>query len=115
MLKSSNLAQNLAAKAKKRRLTNKEICLIEKFAKSVEKAVGTEHKVVPELRSVGFDLPPELLIYGDRCRPVVRGKWLVDQYSGAVLGRIESDKVTLYPNHLVHVVDLAREVLKYRS
>jgi len=114
MLKDSDLAQSLAAKAKKknRSLTSREIQLIEKFAEVVEKEVGTEDRTVPKPRSMELDLPPELLLYADQCRVVVKGKWLVDQYSEAVLGRVDGDLVTLYPNHLVHVTDLAREMLR---
>lgn len=114
MLKDSDLAQSLAAKAKKknRNLTSREIQLIEKFAEVVEKEVGTEDRTVPKPRSMELDLPPELLLYADRCRVVVKGKWLVDQYSEAVLGRVDGDLVTLYPNYLVHVTDLAREMLR---
>jgi len=114
MLKHSDLAQSLAAKAKKknRNLTSREIQLIEKFAEVVEKEVGTEDRTVPKPRSMELDLPPELLLYADRCRVVVKGKWLVDQYSEAVLGRVDGDLVTLYPNYLVHVTDLAREMLR---
>jgi len=114
MLKSSSLAQSLAAKAKKkdRNLTIKEIQLIEKFARVVEKEIGTESRTVSMPRSTGLDLPPELLLYADQCKVVVRGKWLIDQYSEAVLGRVDGDLVTLYPNHLVHVADLAREMLR---
>jgi hypothetical protein len=114
MLKSSSLAQSLAAKAKRknRNLTSREIQLIEKFARVVEKEIGTRSRTVSMPRSMELDLPPELLLYADRCRVVVRGKWLVDQYSEAVLGRVDGDTVTLYPNHLVHVVDLAREMLR---
>lgn len=114
MLKSSSLAQSLAAKAKKkdRNLTIKEIQLIEKFARVVEKEIGTESRTVSMPRSTGLDLPPELLLYADQCKVVVRGKWLIDQYSEAVLGRVDEDLVTLYPNHLVHVADLAREMLR---
>jgi hypothetical protein len=114
MLKSSSLAQSLAAKAKRknRNLTPREIQLIEKFAKVVEKEVGTENRTVPTPRSIELDLPPELLLYADRCKAVIKEKWLVDQYSEAVLGMVDGDLVTLYPNHLVHVADLAREVLR---
>ena len=114
MLKSSSLAQSLAAKAKKkdRNLTIKEIQLIEKFARVVEKEIGTESRTVSMPRSMGLDLPPELLLYADQCKVVVKGKWLIDQYSEAVLGRVDGDLVTLYPNHLVHVADLAREMLR---
>lgn len=114
MLKSSSLAQSLAAKAKKkdRNLTIKEIQLVEKFARVVEKEIGTESRTVSMPRSTGLDLPPELLLYADQCKVVVRGKWLIDQYSEAVLGRVDGDLVTLYPNHLVHVTDLAREMLR---
>ena len=114
MLKDSDLAQSLAAKAKKknRNLTPREIQLIEKFAGTVKKEIGTESQIVSMPRPIKFDLSPELLLYADRCRVVVKGKWLVDQYSEAVMGRIEGDTVTLYPNHLVHVADLAREVLR---
>lgn len=114
MLKSSSLAQSLAAKAKKkdRNLTIKEIQLIEKFARVVEKEIGTESRTVSMPRSMGLDLPSELLLYADQCKVVVRGKWLIDQYSEAVLGRVDGDLVTLYPNHLVHVADLAREMLR---
>jgi hypothetical protein len=114
MLKSSSLAQSLAAKAKRknRNLTPREIQLIEKFAEVVEKEVGTENRTVPTPRSIELDLPPELLLYADRCKAVIKEKWLVDQYSEAVLGMVDGDLVTLYPNHLVHVADLAREVLR---
>ena len=114
MLKSSSLAQSLAAKAKRknRNLTSREIQLIEKFAGTVKKEIGTESRIVSMPRSMGFDLPPELLLYADRCRVVVKGKWLVDQYSEAVMGKIKGDTVILYPNHLVHVADLAREMLR---
>jgi hypothetical protein len=119
MCKSSALAQSLAVKAKKgRRLTSKEIGLIENFAKAMVKTVGLENKTIEgfgEPGSFSLSLRPELLLYGDRAKVIFRKNWLVDEHTDTVLGKVENESLTLYPNFLIHVTDLAREVLGSKS
>lgn len=117
MRKDSEVAQNLAVKAKKgRRLSQREIGLIHEYAEVMIKRVGTENKIiaVPKTQENFYlSLNPDLLLHGDRAEAVFRKNWLVDKISDTVLGKAEGGSLTLYPNHLVHVADLAREMLKY--
>lgn len=119
MRKDSEVAQSLAVKAKKgRRLSQKEIGLIHEYAEIMVKRVGTENKVITLLKTQqNFSLPlnPDLLLHGGRAEAIFRKDWLVDKCSDTVLGKAEGDSLTLYPNHLIHVTDLAREMLRCKG
>lgn len=113
MRKDSYLAQYLSKKAKsKAKLTQKEINAIEKFAQSFVSITGNTNKCmkIDVDRITGFQVPPELLLNGEKATVTSRNGWLVDAETSTVLGRVGPGcgTVTLYPNHLVLVNDLAR-------
>ena len=115
MCRGSCTAQTLVLKAKRgMKLSSEEIAAVESYAEKMLRVVGTENKVVdrdPEdLSDLRLDLEPELVLHGDRARIVKRGRWLADEVTGCVVGKCERD-VTLFPNPVVLVNDLAR-VLK---
>lgn len=116
MRKDSEIAQTLALKAKRgRRLSQKEISLIHDYAKVMVKRVGVYNKTVSvpkALESFCMTLDPDLLLHGDRAEVIFRKNWLVDRHSDTVLGKVEGENLTLYPNHLIHVSDLARNMLE---
>lgn len=118
MRKDSEVAQSLVKKAKRgNRLTSKEVELIHEYASVMVKSVGLENKVIGmegiESGSFSLLISPELLLNGDRARAVFRKNWLVDEHTDTVLGKVDGEALTLYPNFLIHVTDLAREVLGY--
>lgn len=113
MRKDSPLAQHLSKKAKSQaKLTQKEIDAIEGFAQSFVGITGNTNKCVKVdvAKITGVPVPPELLLTGERATVTSRNGWLVDAETSTVLGRVGPgcDTVTLYPNHLVLVNDLAR-------
>jgi hypothetical protein len=112
MCRRSDTAQALYRKAKGgRRLSVKEVKLIDYYAKRMVETVGLdplELDINPDrLDNVSIDLQPETILQGDRARIVKRGKWLTDEVTDCVVGRCEQT-VTLYPNSVVLVNDLVR-------
>ena len=112
MCRRSETAQALYRKAKRgRRLSTKEISLIEYYAGRMLETVGRdplELDISPSrLDNVSIDLPPETVLQGDRARIVRRGKWLTDEVTDCVVGRCE-ETLTLYPNPVILVNDLVR-------
>ena len=112
MCRRSDTAQALYRKVKKgRRLSRKEISLIEYYAGKMVDLVGTESlelNINPSrLENVSIDLQPEVVLNGDRARIVKRGRWLTDEVTDCVVGKCE-ETVTLYPNSVVLFNDLVR-------
>lgn len=113
-------AQILYRKAKTgQRLSSREIVLVEKFATRMRDLVGEENMEVglsaETLSGARIPIPPELLLHGDRAVITLRGRWLADTVSGGVVGKYAdgSDTLTLFPNSVVMVNDLARVLRKY--
>jgi hypothetical protein len=114
MCRRSDTAQALYRKAKRgRKLSGKEIRLIEYYAGRMVETVGREPielDIDPaRLDNMSIDLQPETVLQGDRARIVRRGKWLTDEVTDCVVGKCERT-VTLVPNPVVLVNDLARVV-----
>jgi len=115
MCRGSLTAQILYRKAKTgQRLSSREIVLVEKFATRMRDLVGEENKEVglsaETLSGARIPIPPELLLHGDRAVITLRGVWLVDTVTGSVVGRYADgpDTLTLFPNSVMLVTDLAR-------
>jgi len=115
MCRGSVTAQILYRKAKTgQRLSSREIVLVEKFATRMRDLVGEENVGVglsaETLSGVRIPIPPELLLHGDRAVIALRGVWLVDTVTGSVVGRYADgpDTLTLFPNSVMLVTDLAR-------
>ena len=113
-------AQKLYRKAKAgRKLTSDEVVEIERFAIRMRELVGTHTLVVSiplrVLAGSRIPIPPELVLHGDRAVITLRGLWLADTVSGGVVGRYAdgTDTLTLFPNPVVLVNDLARVLRKY--
>jgi hypothetical protein len=94
---------------------------VEGFATRMRELVGT-HTIdvaVPAGLSAKtrIPVPPELVLHGDRAVITLRGKWLADTVSGGVVGKYAdgSDTLTLFPNPVVLVNDLARLVKSYHT
>ena len=120
MCRGSVTAQNLYRKAKEgRRLTPTEVVVMEGFAKRMLELVGTrtiEVSIPPgTLAEARISVPPELVLHGERAVITLRGRWLADTVSGGVVGKYAdgSDTLTLFPNPVVLVNDLARVVGNY--
>ena len=113
-------AQELYRKAKAgRKLTSAEVVAIEGFAIRMRELVGTQAVNVKVsaglLAGSRIPIPPELVLHGDRAVITLRGLWLADTVSGGVVGRYVDgpDTLTLFPNPVVLVNDLARVLRKY--
>jgi hypothetical protein len=123
MIRNSATAANLYKKAKKgRRMSQAEIKMLEGFAERMVELVGREELVVKiDVKSVDgtvIDLSPELLIQGDTATLVVRGRWLVDTVTERCVGRWGDDddeSLTLFPNPVALVGDIARMIGKISS
>jgi hypothetical protein len=121
MCRGSVTAQTLYRKAKGgRRLTRAEIEAVERFAKRMRELVGT-HTVdvaVPAglLAKTLIPIPPELVLHGERAVITLRGRWLADTVSGRVVGEYAdgSNTLTLFPNPVVMVNDLARVLQRFQ-
>lgn len=120
MCKGSATAQNLYRKAKEgRRLTPAEVVAVGGFATRMRDLVGTQ--AVDVKVSAGLlvgsriPIPPELVLHGDRAVITLRGVWLADTVTGSVVGRYVDgpDTLTLFPNSVMLVTDLARVLRKY--
>ena len=115
MCRGSVTAQILYRKAKTgQRLSSREILLVEKFATRMRDLVGEENMEVglsaETLSGARVPIPPELLLHGDRAVITLKGVWLVDTVTGSVVGRYADgpDTLTLFPNSVMLVTDLAR-------
>lgn len=120
MCRGSVTAQILYRKAKTgQRLSSREIVLVEKFATRMRDLVGEENMEVglsaETLSGARVPIPPELLLHGDRAVITLRGVWLADTVTGSVVGRYVDgpDTLTLFPNPVMLVTDLARVLRKY--
>ena len=120
MCRGSVTAQKLYRKAKAgRKLTSAEVVAIEGFAIRMRELVGTQAVNVKVsaglLAGSRIPIPPELVLHGDRAVITLRGLWLADTVSGGVVGRYAdgTDTLTLFPNPVVLVNDLARVLRKY--
>jgi len=120
MCRGSVTAQILYRKAKAgRRLTPMEVMAMEGFATRMRELVGEENKEVglsaETLSGARIPIPPELVLHGDRAVITLKGRWLADTVSGGVVGRYadSSDTLTLFPNPVILVNDLARMLRKY--
>lgn len=120
MCRGSVTAQILYRKAKTgQRLSSREIVLVEKFATRMSGLVGEENMEVglsaETLSGARVPIPPELLLHGDRAVITLRGVWLADTVTGSVVGRYVDgpDTMTLFPNPVMLVTDLARVLRKY--
>lgn len=110
------VAQGLYDKARRgRKLSQKEIRLIEGYAERMVGLVGTDSVEVEvnvgELKNLAIHLPQELLLQTDSAEIVKKGEWLVDTITGCVVGKC-GRTLTLVPNPIVLVNDLAREIRK---
>lgn len=115
MCRGSVTAQILYRKAKTgQRLSSREIVLVEKFATRMRDLVGEENMEVglsaETLSGARIPIQPELLLHGDRAVITLKGVWLVDTVTGSVVGRYVDgpDTLTLFPNSVMLVTDLAR-------
>lgn len=113
MCKGSVIAQNLYRKAKTgRRLSPKEVMLVRQYASRMRETVGEDNikVVLPSdiLPGTQITVPPELLLHGDRAILVMKGTWLADTVSGLVVGKLTHGTLTLFPNSVILVNDLAR-------
>jgi len=122
MCRGSVTAQNLYRKAKRgRRLTRGEMAAVEGFATRMRELVGTRtvDVEVPAglLAKTRIPIPPELVLHGERAVITLRGRWLADTVSGGVVGKYAdgSDTLTLFPNPVVLVNDLARMLRRFQS
>jgi len=120
MCRGSVTAQKLYRKAKAgRKLTSAEVVAIEGFAIRMRELVGTQAVNVKVsaglLAGSRIPIPPELVLHGDRAVITLRGLWLADTVSGVVVGRYVDgpDTLTLFPNPVVLINDLARVLRKY--
>ncbi len=121
MCKGSVTAQNLYRRAKAgRRLSEKEIELIECYAKRMREVVGEDNREVEVpakvLAGTLVPIPPELLLHGCRAVLTLRSAWLADTVTGSVVGKYVSgpDTLTLFPNPVVLVNDLARMLKRFQ-
>ncbi len=103
-------------------MTHTEIRLLESFAERMVRLVGREELVVrvdrEKMEGKVIYLSPELLIQGDTATLVVRGRWLVDTVTERCVGRWGDDddeSLTLFPNPVALVGDIARMIGKISS
>ena len=120
MCRGSATAQNLYRKAKGgRRLTAAEVETMEGFAVRMRDLVGTHTREVSiplrVLAGARVPIPPELVLHGDRAVITLKGVWLADTVSGGVVGKYANgpDTLTLFPNPVVLVTDLARVLRRF--
>jgi hypothetical protein len=94
---------------------------VEGFATRMRELVGTRtvDVEVPAglLAKTRIPIPPELVLHGERAVITLRGRWLADTVSGGVVGKYAdgSDTLTLFPNPVVLVNDLARMLRRFQS
>lgn len=107
----SPAAQDLSKRAKQgRKLTQKEITVLERYSDLMVRLVGTENKVIM-VKSIITDmkLPPELILNGDYAVLTERSGWLVDRVTEQVIGKfVSTDKLEIYPNPIILINDLVR-------
>lgn len=120
MCKGSVTAQSLYRKAKAgRRLTPVELVSMERFAIRMRDLVGTQPVDVKVsaglLAGSRIPIPPELVLHGDRAVITLKGVWLADMVSGRAVGKYANgpDTVTLFPNPVILVTDLARVLRRF--
>ena len=120
MCRGSVTAQNLYRKAKTgRRLSPKEIEMVERFAGRMRDLVGDENIEVRVPAGVfakqAVLIPPELLLHGSRAELTLKGTWLADTVTETVVGKYVTgpDTLTLFPNPVILVTDLARVLKSY--
>lgn len=103
-----------------RRLSRKEIVLMENFAVRMRDLVGDGNVEVrvplDSLARTRVPIPPELLLHGSRAELVVKGVWLADTVTGTVVGKYADgpDTLTLFPNSVILVTDLARVLGRFQ-
>lgn len=92
---------------------------MERFAIRMRELVGTHtlEVSIPLLVLAGsrVSIPPELVLHGDRAVITLRGVWLADMVSGRAVGKYADgpDTLTLFPNPVVLVNDLARVLRRF--
>lgn len=92
---------------------------MEGFAVRMRDLVGTHTRGVSipswVLAGSRVPIPPELVLHGDRAVITLRGLWLADTVTGSVVGRYVDgpDTLTLFPNPVILVNDLARVLRRF--
>jgi hypothetical protein len=92
---------------------------MERFAVRMRDLVGTQPVDVKVsaglLAGSRVSIPPELVLHGDRAVITLRGVWLADMVSGRAVGKYADgpDTLTLFPNPVVLVNDLARVLRRF--
>lgn len=92
---------------------------MEGFAVRMRDLVGTHTREVSiplrVLAGARVPIPPELVLHGDRAVITLKGVWLADTVSGGVVGKYANgpDTLTLFPNPVVLVTDLARVLRRF--
>lgn len=117
-MSKSPTARNLYRKARSsRRLSQTEIETIEKIGCDMARTVGTSSKTMRvdmECLPDEIEVPDYMLLYDEKAVLVMRSSWLVDRISGRVVGKHSGvDTLTLLPNPIVKVDDLARMLWTY--
>ena len=115
MIEGSVTAKRLCKKIKKgRRLSVKEVNLVEKFGSRMYEFIGDQSR---EVNIMGVEFPvipyPELLIQSDRAEIVRRGSWLVDTVSERCVAKVKQcgGSAVIFPNPVILVNDLANLLL----
>lgn len=111
MIEGSVTAKRLCKKIKKgRRLSLREVSLVERFGRRMYEFIGDQRR---EVKITGVQFPlipdPELLIQSDRAEIVKRGSWLVDTVSERCVGKLteSGESAMIFPNPVILVNDLA--------
>ena len=115
MIEGSVTAKSLCKKIKKgRRLSVKEVNLVEKFGSRMYEFIGDQSR---EVNIMGVEFPvipyPELLIQSDKAEIVRRGSWLVDTVSERCVAKVKQcgGSAVIFPNPVILVNDLANLLL----
>jgi hypothetical protein len=93
------VARSLAVKAKNgQRMTSNQVAWVYKYAEKARKDIETKNISFP-CPQISLLLPLELEEFGEKHTFVLRaGRWIVEIPSERVVGKVEGDLVTIFPN-----------------
>ena len=93
--------------------------MVERFAGRMKNLVGDGNVEVRvpagALSGKVVPIPPELLLHGNRAELTLKGPWLADTVTQTVVGKYVDgpETLTLFPNSVALVTDLARVLGRY--
>jgi hypothetical protein len=106
LLKKSHTAQSLYLKAKAgKRLTPRQVFWVFKYSEIAKARWGSTN--IEVLGKFSFPVHNK----NGRLTFIFRNGWIVELVSAKVVGRVLTDRVVLYPNGIIHPLDLKKLLL----